>query len=74
MSAPSEGDGSLMKVNIAEGATSLKVLGYLELGAHMLEIGKRVIKVLFDDLILGHQRVFFNLYIKYARFMNCIAG
>ncbi|CAL4948938.1 unnamed protein product [Urochloa decumbens] len=43
-SAPSEGDGSLMAVKIAEGASSLKVLGYLQLGVHKLEIGNTVIK------------------------------
>ncbi|CAO2183469.1 unnamed protein product [Urochloa humidicola] len=39
-----EGVGSLMEVKIAGGASALKVLGYLELGAHKLQIGNRVIK------------------------------
>lgn len=44
----SEGDGSLMKVKIAEGVSALKLLGYLELGFHKLQIENTVIKVLCD--------------------------
>ncbi|RLN23052.1 F-box/FBD/LRR-repeat protein [Panicum miliaceum] len=43
-SAPPDGDGSLMEVKITEGASALKVLGYLGMGAHKLQIGNRVIK------------------------------
>jgi hypothetical protein len=59
VSTPSEGDGSLLEVKIAEGPSALKVLGYLDLGVHKLQIGHTVIKVLNDDLTfmrMGHHR------------------
>jgi hypothetical protein len=44
-SAPADGDGSPIDVKITEGASALKVLGYLEMGAHKLQLGNTVIKV-----------------------------
>ena len=44
-SADDDGSHSLMEVKITEGASALKVLGYLEMGAHKLRIGNTVIMV-----------------------------